>query len=132
MTLLAGKVTAGVITQEMQRKYAKQIRRAKLEEFKSYLDNGAIRFLDKRTLKFGPGGTNYLTGRWVLTVKVDSDGNFTKFKARWVCRGFQGKHVSSVSRLPVLCGICCIWTLKLRSFRGNITIIAPGCHYSTS
>ena len=46
MTLLAGKVKAGVITQEMQRKYAKQIRRAKLEEFKSYLDNGAIRFLD--------------------------------------------------------------------------------------
>ena len=62
MTLLAGKVKAGVITQEMQRKYAKQIRRAKLEEFKSYLDNGAIRFLDKRTLKFGPRGTNYRTG----------------------------------------------------------------------
>ena len=34
MTFLAGKVKAGVITQEMQRKYAKQIRRAKLEEFK--------------------------------------------------------------------------------------------------
>ena len=46
----------------------------------------------KRTLKFGPGGTNYLTGRWVLTVKVDKDGNFTKFKARWVCRDFQDKH----------------------------------------
>ena len=92
MTLLSGKINSGVITQEMQRKYAKQIRRAKLEEFKSYLDNGAIRFLDKRTLKFAPGGTNYLTGRWVLTVKVDKDGNFSKFKARWVCRGFQDKH----------------------------------------
>ena len=92
MTLLAGKVKATVITQEMQRKYAKQIRKAKLEEFKSYLDNGAIHFLDKRTLKFGPGGTNYLTGRWVLTVKVDKGGNFTKFKARWVCRGFQDKR----------------------------------------
>ena len=50
MTLLAGKIKAGLITQEMHRKYAKQIRRAKLEEFKSYLDNGAIRFLDKRIL----------------------------------------------------------------------------------
>ena len=93
MTLLSGKVKAGVITQEMQRKYAKKkIRRAKLEDFKSYLDNGAIRFLDKHTLKFGPGGTNGLTGRWVLTVKVDKDGNFSKSKARWVCRGFQDKH----------------------------------------
>ena len=114
MTLLAGKVKAGVITQEMQRKYAKQIRRAELEEFKSYLGNGAIRFLDKRTLKFGPGGTNYLTGRWVLTVKVDKDGNFTKFKARWVCRGFQDKHGWE------------LWTLKLRSFRGNTTIYRAG------
>ena len=67
-------------------------RRAMLEQFKSYLDTGAIRFLDKRTLKFGPGGTNYLTGHWVLTVKVDKDGNFSKFKVRWVCRGFQDKH----------------------------------------
>ena len=54
----------------MQRKYAKQMRRAKPEGFKSYLDNGAIRFLDKRTFKFGPGGANYLMGRWVLTAKV--------------------------------------------------------------
>ena len=32
---------------------------------------------------------NYVTGRWVLTIKVDKDGQFKKFKARWVCRGFQ-------------------------------------------
>ena len=115
MTLFAGKVKAGVLTQEMQRKYAKQIRRAKLEEFKSYLDNGAIRFLDKRTLKFGPGGTNYLTGRWVLTVKVSKDGSFSKFKARWVCRDVQEKrgweqHTDSPTKISLklwkgLCGI---------------------------
>ena len=32
---------------------------------------------------------NYVTGRWVLTLKVDKDGQFKKFKARWVCRSFQ-------------------------------------------
>ena len=34
---------------------------------------------------------NFLTGRWVLTVKVDKNGYFSKIKARWVCRGFHDK-----------------------------------------
>ena len=62
---------------------------AKLDEFKSYLDNGALRLADKRKLS---RDVNFLTGRWVLTVKVDKNGYFSKFKARWVCRGFQDKH----------------------------------------
>ena len=37
------KVKAGTVTPAMQQKYAKEIRAAKLEEFKSYLDNDAIR-----------------------------------------------------------------------------------------
>eukprot|EP00439_Symbiodinium_sp_Y106_P027835 s9792_g3.t1 len=82
------KIKAGTITQEMQRKYAKEIRAAKLEEFKSYLDNDAIRLTDRRKLR---RDVNFLTGRWVLTVKVDKNGYFSKFKARWVCRGFQDK-----------------------------------------
>ena len=82
------KIKAGAITQEMQRKYAKEIRAAKLEEFKSYLDNDAIRLTDRRQLH---RDVNFLTGRWVLTVKVDKNGYFSKFKARWVCRGFQDK-----------------------------------------
>ena len=72
----------------MQRQYAKEIRAAKLEEFKSYLDNDAIRLTDRRKLG---RDVNFLTGRWVLTVKVDKNGFFSKFKARWVCRGFQDK-----------------------------------------
>ena len=56
------------------------------------MDNDAIRFLAKRALKFGPGGTNYLTGLWVVYGKVDTDSNFSKFKARWVCRGFQDRR----------------------------------------
>ena len=82
------KVKAGTVTPEMQRKYAKEIRAAKLEEFKSYLDNDAIRLTDRRKLG---RDVNFLTGRWVLTVKVDKNGFFSKFKARWVCRGFQDK-----------------------------------------
>ena len=73
----------------MARRYAKEIRTAKLDEFKSYLDNGALRLADKRKLS---RDVNFLTGRWVLTVKVDKNGYFSKFKARWVCRGFQDKH----------------------------------------
>ena len=75
------KIKAGTVTPEMQRKYAKEIRAAKLEEFKSYLDNDAIRLTDRRRLN---RDVNFLTGRWVLTVKVDKN-------ARWVCRGFQDK-----------------------------------------
>ena len=36
---------------------------------------------------------NYITGRWVLVVKRDKDGNFEKCKARWVLRGFQDSQV---------------------------------------
>ena len=55
-----------------------------LEEFRSYLDNDAICFTDRREL-----GRDVNSGRCILTVKVDKDGYFSKFKARWFCRGFQ-------------------------------------------
>ena len=35
---------------------------------------------------------NYVTGRWVLTIKRKPDGSFDKTKARWVLRGFQDKQ----------------------------------------
>ena len=35
---------------------------------------------------------NYVTGRWVLTIKTDKQGNFFRTKARWVLRGFQDKQ----------------------------------------
>ena len=75
-----------VITQEVLKKYAKEIKQAKLEEFRSFLDFTAMTFRDKRSHKID----NYVTGTWVLTIKVDKDGQFKKFKARWVCRVFQG------------------------------------------
>ena len=74
-----------VITPQVLRKYAKQIKQAKLEEFRSFLDFTAMKFRDRRKHKI----ENFVTGRWVLTIKTDKDGQFKKFKARWVCRGFQ-------------------------------------------
>ena len=59
-------VKAGTVTPERQRRYAKEIRLAKLVEFKSHLDNGALRLADRRKL---PRDVNFLTGRWVLTVR---------------------------------------------------------------
>ena len=35
---------------------------------------------------------NYVTGRWVLTIKTDKQGNFLRAKARWVLRRFQDKQ----------------------------------------
>ena len=81
-----------VISQEVLRKYAKEIKQAKLEEFRSFLDFTAMTFCDKRRRKID----NYVTGRWVLTIKVDKDGQFKKFKARWACRGFQDADRKSV------------------------------------
>ena len=74
-----------VITPQVLQKYAKQIKHAKLEEFRSFLDFTAMKFRDRRKHKI----ENFVTGRWVLTIKTDKDGQFKKFKARWVCRGFQ-------------------------------------------
>ena len=68
-----------VITPQVLQKYAKQIKQAKPEEFRSFLDFTAMKFRDRRSK----------SGRWVLTIKTDKDGQFKKFKARWVCRGFQ-------------------------------------------
>ena len=74
-----------VITPAILQLYAKQIKQAKLEEFRSFLDFTAMKFRDRRKHKI----ENFVTGRWVLTIKTDKDGKFKKFKARWVCRGFQ-------------------------------------------
>ena len=43
--------------------------------------------VDARTIKV----RNWVTGRWVLTLKRDKDGNFLT-KACWALRGFQDKQ----------------------------------------
>ena len=44
--------------------------------------------IDKRKVK----PTNYVTGRWVPTIKTDKQDNFLSAKARWELRAFQDKQ----------------------------------------
>ena len=69
------------------RGYFKKFDEAKHLECKPWVDNEVFDLIDMR--KFKP--RNFLTGRWVLTIKTDKQGNFLRAKARWVLRGFQGQ-----------------------------------------
>ena len=69
------------------RGYYKQFAEAKHLEWKSWIDNEVF---DLVHLKVKP--KNYVTGRWVLTIKTDKQGNFLRAKARWVLRGVQDKQ----------------------------------------
>ncbi len=44
-----------------------------------------MKFRDRQKHKI----ENFVTRHWVLTIKTDKDCQFKKFKAGWVCRGFQ-------------------------------------------
>ena len=68
--------------------YAHMFVEAKTAEIKSWFDNDVFDLVDIR--KFKP--KNFVTGRWVLTVKRDRDGKFQKRKARWVLHGFQDRQ----------------------------------------
>lgn len=68
-----------------------------VNEFKSWQEeNHVYELVDVRKYQCH----SYETGRWVLTIKRDKDGNFEKCKARWVLRGFldtQGKMIQTDS-----------------------------------
>ena len=66
------------------RQYSKQFLEAKLKEYQSWKDNEVFELVDTRKIKV----KNFITGRWVLTIKRHPDGTFDKCKARWVLRGF--------------------------------------------
>ena len=78
----------GEVTALQLKQYAK---------YKSWKEeNHVFEFIDMRKYKV----KNYVTGRWVLTIKRDKDGNFLKPKARWVLRGFldrQGQVIQTDS-----------------------------------
>ena len=54
------------------RGYYKQFAGAKHLEWKSSLDNEVFDLVDMKKFK----QKNYVTGRWVLTIKTDKQGNF--------------------------------------------------------
>ena len=69
-----------------KRQYAQQFGIAKTDEWNSWeKDNDVLELVDMRKMDC----KNYITGRWVLTIKRDKAGKFQKVKARWVLRGFQ-------------------------------------------
>ena len=70
------------------RGYYQQFDGAKHIEWKSWIDNEVFDLVDMRKLK----PKNYVTGRLVLTIKTDKQGNFIRAKARWVLQGFQDKQ----------------------------------------
>ena len=39
-----------------------------------------------------PPNTNIVSGKWVFRHKFHSDGTLSRYKARWVCRGFSQQH----------------------------------------
>ena len=76
-------------SQEEKRLYAKQFAEAKQAEYKSWAEeNDVYDLIDMRKEQV----KNFVTGRWVLTIKRDKDGKFIKCKARWVLRGFQDRQ----------------------------------------
>ena len=70
------------------RGYYKQFAEAKHLESRSWVDNKVFDLMDLRQVR----PKNCVTGRWVLTVETDKQGNFLKAKVRWVLRGFQDKQ----------------------------------------
>ena len=74
-----------------RRNYAQQFEQSKQEEYKSWVDHDVFDLVDIRRLSKYER-RNLVSGRWVLTIKRDRDGNFLKTKARWVLRGFQDKQ----------------------------------------
>ena len=75
-------------TAQGERGYYKQFAEAKHSEYRSWVDNEVFDLIDLRKVK----PKNYVTGRWVLTIKTEKQGNFIKAKTRWVLRGFQDKR----------------------------------------
>ena len=60
------------------REFYQGFKKAKETEIQSWLDNEVFDLVDTRYYH----SRNWVTGRWVLTVKRDKDGNFLKCKAR--------------------------------------------------
>ncbi len=73
------------------RNYRQQFNEAKKKEIDSWIENEVYDLVDIRKLS-KEQQRNYVTGRWVLTIKREMDGTFKATKARWVLRGFQDKQ----------------------------------------
>ena len=73
---------------EEKRYYLEDFSNAKTKECQSWFDEEVYELVDLRKTAC----KNFVTGRWVLTIKRKKDGSFDICKARWVLRGFQDKQ----------------------------------------
>jgi hypothetical protein len=65
------------------------------EEYSALKDN------DTWDLVPHPPGANIVTGKWIFTHKFHGDGSLSRYKARWILRGFTSGQASITMRLPV-------------------------------
>jgi hypothetical protein len=56
------------------------------EEYLALLSNNTWQLVPR------PPNANIVSGKWVFRKKFHSDGSLSRYKARWVCRGFSQQH----------------------------------------
>uniref|UniRef100_A0A8R7R8J2 Reverse transcriptase Ty1/copia-type domain-containing protein n=1 Tax=Triticum urartu TaxID=4572 RepID=A0A8R7R8J2_TRIUA len=56
------------------------------EEFLALTENNTWQLVPR------PSNTNVVSGKWVFRQKFHSDGTLSRYKARWVCRGYSQQH----------------------------------------
>lgn len=94
--------------------FADQWRAALADEFKSIKDLGVYKLVPRSSV---PAGRRIMKGRPVFRLKRDENGNPVRFKARWVCKGYEAvfgqdyTHTSSP-------------TMRMESFRVLLHIAA--------
>ncbi|KAE8266960.1 hypothetical protein A4X09_0g5391 [Tilletia walkeri] len=70
------------IREAMERKDWVKWKEAIEIELGALKETGTYQFVDT------PRDADILTGKWVLTIKYNADGTISKYKARWVARGY--------------------------------------------
>ena len=56
------------------------------DEFNALLENNTWQRVPS------PPGANVVSGKWAFCHKFHSDGTLSRYKARWVCRGYSQQH----------------------------------------
>lgn len=87
--------------------YAAQWADALRAEMKSFKDLGVYRLIPRTSV---PTGKTILKGKPVYRLKRDEAGHPTRFKARWVAKGFQAVYGKDYTRTPSP-------TMRMESFR---------------
>lgn len=73
----------------MNGQYAEEWTNAIIEEYNSLIENGT--WIEVPTSEI-PVGQKALDGKWIFKLKRGPNGEITRFKARWVVKGFQQQY----------------------------------------